>query len=166
MTRTTISRTIAAPVNAVFETVAEISNFTRAVPHIVRVEFLADQKVGVGTRFRETRVMRGREVATELEITEFVRNQRVRLVSDAGGTIWDSMFTVTPEGDGRGTRLDLVMEARPYRLVARLFVPLMRGAVAKAVAADMDAVKAYLEGGKQEAEKGTLQPPGEIEEPR
>lgn len=32
MTRTTITRTIEAPVEAVFEAVADISNFARAVP--------------------------------------------------------------------------------------------------------------------------------------
>ena len=146
MTRTRMSRTIDAPVDAVFETVSDISNYTKAVPEIVRVEFVTEQKTGVGTRFRETRRMGKREATTELEVTEYVRNERVRMVSDAGGTVWDSVFTVTPDEDGLGTRLDLVMEARPYRLMSRLFVPLMKGAVAKAVAGDMDALKAWLEG--------------------
>lgn len=146
MTRTRMSRTIDAPVDAVFETVSDISNYTKAVPEIVRVEFVTEQKTGVGTRFRETRRMGKREATTELEVTEYVRNERVRMVSDAGGTIWDTVFTVMPEEDGPGTRLDLVMEARPYRLMSRLLVPLMKGAVAKAVAGDMDAIKAWLEG--------------------
>lgn len=145
MPQTAISRTINAPIEAVFAAVADISNFTEAVPQIVRVEFLTESRVGVGTRFRETRLMRGREASTELEVTEYVSNERVRLVSDAGGTVWDSLFTVTADEKGRGTRLDLVMEARPYRLLSRVFVPIMKGVVAKAVAADMDAVKAWLE---------------------
>ena len=145
MTRTAISRTIRAPAEAVFEAVADISNFSEAVPHIVGVEFLTDSRVGVGTRFRETRKMGKREASTVLEVTEYVKNERVRMVSDAGGTVWDSLFTVTPVGDGRSTRLDLVMEARPYRLMARVFVPLMRRVVARAVAGDIDAVKGWLE---------------------
>lgn len=145
MTQTRMTRTINAPVDAVFETVSDISNYTKAVPDIVRVEFLTEQKTGVGTRFRETRRMGKREATTELEVTEYVRNERVRMVSDAGGTIWDTVFTVTAEEDGPGTRLDLVMEARPYRLMSRLLVPLMKGAVAKAVAGDMDALKTWLE---------------------
>ena len=136
---------ISAPIDRVFDTIADPVNYTRAVPQITKVEFLTDQRSGVGTRFRETREMRGREAATELEVTEYVVNERVRLVSRAGGTVWDSVFTVTPTEDFRDTRLDLVMEARPYRLLARVFVPLMKGVVAKAVAGDMDAVKAYLE---------------------
>lgn len=146
MTRTRMSRTINAPVDAVFETVSDISQYTKAVPEIVRVEFVTEQKTGVGTRFRETRQMGKREATTELEVTEYVKDERVRMVSDAGGTVWDTVFTVTALGDGSGTRLDMVMEARPYRLMSRLMVPLMKGVVAKAVAGDMDALKAWLEG--------------------
>ena len=96
MTRTKISLTMEAAPEEVFSTVSDISNYTRAVPQLVRVEFLTEQKVGMGTRFRETRLMRGREATTELEVTEYVANERVRFVSDAGGTIWDTVFTVSP----------------------------------------------------------------------
>ena len=155
MTRTAIGRTIDAAPEAVFSTVSDISNFSEAVPHLVRVEFLTDQRVGVGARFRETRVMRGREATTELEVTEFVANERVRMVSDQGGTIWDTVFTVTPLGDGGGTRLDMVMDARPYRIMSRLMVTLIKGVVTKAIAADMDAVKAYCEGGGDPGSQST-----------
>lgn len=145
MTHTKLSRTIRAPATAVFEMVANATNYTEAVPEIVKVGFLTDQRSGVGTRFRETRVMGRREATTELEVTEYVANERIRMVSDAGGTVWDTLFTVTPVEDGDATRLELVMEAKPYRLRSRILVPLMKRAVAKAVAGDMDAVKAHLE---------------------
>ena len=147
MIRTAVSRTIDAAPEMVFSIVSDISNYSEAVPHLVRVEFLTDQRVGVGARFRETRVMRSREATTEIEVTEFVANERVRMVSDEGGTIWDTVFTVTLLGDGGGTRLDMVMDARPYRILSRLMMPLIKGVVAKAIAADMDAVKAYCEDG-------------------
>ena len=148
MTRTRIGRTINAPVDAVFETVSDISQYTRAVPDIVRVEFVTERKTGVGTRFRETRRMGKREATTELEVTEYVKDERVRMVSDAGGTVWDSVFTVTAMGDGEGTRLDLVMEARPYRLLSRLMVPLMKGAVAKAVPRGHGRAEGLARGGR------------------
>ncbi len=146
MTRTELSRTIGAPVGVVFSTVADISNYSKAVPHIVNVEFLSEVKTGVGTRFRETRKMGGRSATSELEVAEFVPNERVRIVSDQGGTVWDTVFTVASAEDGRATRLDLAMEARPYRFLARLLTPLIKGFVAKAIAADLDAVKTYAEG--------------------
>lgn len=143
MTRTTIVRTIEAPVDIVFDTVADIRKFSEAIPHIVEVEFLTEQQVGVGTRFRETRLMRGKKAATELEVTEYVANDRVRIVADSHGTIWDSLFTVTPVGEA--TQLTFVMDARAQKLLPKLLNPLMRGFIAKAIEGDMDAVKAYCE---------------------
>jgi hypothetical protein len=88
--------------------------------------------------------MRGREASTELEVTEYVPDERVRLVSDAGGTIWDTVFTV--QADGAGTELSMVMDARPYKLTARVVNPMISRMLTKALEADMDAVKAYCEG--------------------
>jgi hypothetical protein len=98
MTRTTVTRFIHAPIDRVFNTVADIRLFSQAIPHIVNVEFLSDAKSGVDTRFRETRVMKGKKVTTELEVTEYVENSHVRLVADSHGTVWDSLFTVNPNG--------------------------------------------------------------------
>ena len=137
------SRQIAAPIDRVFDIVAHIENFQKALPHITNVEFLTPTHTGVGSRFRETRIMRGRQATTELEVTEYIRDERVRLVADEGGTIWDTVFTLQPKGDR--TELSMVMEAEPYRLRARIVNPMISGMVGKAVAADMDNVKAYCE---------------------
>ena len=144
MTRTTVERTIDAPVEMVFETVAHIDNFSKAIPRIVNVEFLSTVKSGVGARFRETRDMRGRHAVTELEVTEYVDNDRVRLVADAGGTTWDTVFTVTPTNDR--TRLTMVMDATAHNLLAKLLNPLLKGMIKKEIEKDMDSVKAYCEG--------------------
>ena len=120
-----------------------MENLTKALPHIVKVEFLSDTRSGVGTRFRETRLMHGREAVTVLQITEFVENDRVRLVADAGGTICDTVFSV--QGENGQTQLHMVMEGRAYRFLARILNFFIRGMVQKAVESDMDAVKAFCE---------------------
>lgn len=147
MATTTITRTIQAPVETVFDTIAHIQNFQKAIPHITHVEILSEADSGVGTRFRETRVMGKREATAEMEVTEYLKNERVRIVSDSHGTVWDSLFTLEPAGNG--TQMLFVMEARPYRFLQRLMVPLTRGIVAKAIEADMDAVKAYCEAAEE-----------------
>ncbi len=143
MTRTTVRRTIDAPVDLVFQTISDIRNFSEAVPWIVGVQFLSEQRMGVGTRFRETRRMGRREAATELEVTEYEPNDRIRLVADSFGTVWDSLFTVRDTGGA--TELQLIMDARPYGLLPRLMVPLMRRSVQKGLEKDMDAVKRFCE---------------------
>ena len=143
MPNVTVTRRIDAPVDVVFRTVAHVEQFSQAVPHIVRVEFLSEVKSGVGARFRETRMMMGREASTELEVTEYVENERVRIASEAGGALWDTVFTVAP--DGEGTELKMVMDATPRTMGARTTLPLVIGAVQKAVEQDMDSVKAFCE---------------------
>ena len=147
MTTTHVETRIHAPVDEVFRTVADIHNFATAVPEIVDVEFLSERRSGVGTRFRETREMGSRSASTVLEVTEYVENERVRLVSEAGGAVWDSVFRVRSDGDY--TVLTLDMEARPKNLLARIVTPLMRGTVKGAIEKDMQAVKAYCEGASE-----------------
>ncbi len=143
MAESTMQIEISAPVERVFDTIAHIQNFSKAVPHIVNVEILSDTQSGVGTRFRETRSMKGREMTTELEVTEYVKDEAIRIVSDEGGTVWDTLFTVEPKSER--TLLTLSMDARPYKTIPKLLVPLMTRFLRRAVMRDMEAVKAYCE---------------------
>ncbi|MFT5300087.1 MAG: carbon monoxide dehydrogenase subunit G [Mariniblastus sp.] len=137
------NRTIIAPIDKVFKTLATIDEFSKAVPGIQSVEFLSKSHYGVGTRFRETRLMNGKEVATELEVTELVENEHVRMVSDAGGTIWDTTFRVKQNGDV--VEMAMQMDALPHNFSARLITPLILGMVSKFVGQDMDSVKEFCE---------------------
>lgn len=143
MSTITVTRRIQAPVEVVFKTISDIRNFSKAVPDIVDVEFLSDQKTGVGTKFKETREFNGRKMATVLEVTEFEEDERIRLVTNTEGTVWDSVFTLTDlDGD---TELTLEMHAKPYKLSARFSNFFIKGVMKKALAKDMDAVKNYCE---------------------
>ncbi|MCH8873239.1 SRPBCC family protein [candidate division KSB1 bacterium] len=143
MTRFTATRSINAPIDLVFKTVSDINNFSKAIPDIINVEFLSDVKSGIGTRFRETRLMNGKEAMTELEVTEFVENDHVRMVTDSHGAVWDSVFTVK-RVDGH-TELTLVMDARPHKFMQKMMIPMIKGMISKALEKDMDAVKTYCE---------------------
>ena len=145
-----ISRTIAAPRELVFQTVSDVRNFREAVPHITHVEFLSDQQFGTGTRFCETRMMNGREHTVELEVAEYIDNDRVRMISDAGGTIWDTLFTVSK--DAENVTLKMQMDIKPHTLLAKIMTPLIRGMVVKGVESDMDSVKAFCESKLRQAE--------------
>ncbi len=139
------TRSIDASVVRVFQTLASVENFSKAVEGITNIEFLTEQKYGVGTRFRETRLMHGKEASTELEVTELVENQHVRIVSDAGGTVWDTVFTVGREPSSEVTQMTMRMDVRPYRTISKLITPMILKMVQTAVISDMDAVKQFCE---------------------
>ena len=139
----TVQRTIRAPAELVFRAVSDVRGLPGTVPAIVRVELLSERTSGVGTRFRETRRMKGKETTTELEIVEYVENRRVRMVADSHGTRWDSLFAVEP-ADG-ATRLTLTMEARARKLLPKLLNPLFKGLFRRGLGEHLDAVKRYCE---------------------
>ncbi|MCA9310861.1 MAG: SRPBCC family protein [Phycisphaerales bacterium] len=141
-----ISRHINAPADVVFDAISDPDTFAQVVPEIDRIEYVTEKRREVGARFRETRTMRGRQATAELEIADFVPGQRIRLTSEAGGSLWDSTFTVEPEGDGAST-LTLDMQVTPRRLAARLTNPLIMGMIRKAIEKDMNAIKSWCERG-------------------
>ena len=143
MARVVVTKSIAAPPQKVFETVAHIEEFSQVVPEITKIEFLTEQRTGVGTRFRETRLMKGKEASTELEVAEYDPPQRVRIVADSHGTVWDTVFHVTPTETG--AELEMVMDANAYKLLPKLMNPFICGMIKKFIEADMDAVKEHCE---------------------
>lgn len=143
MSKVVVEKNIDAPIPEVFNAVADVREFSKVVGNITNIEFLTEQKTGVGTKFRETRVMNGKEATTELEVTEYDENEKVRLVADAGGTIWDTIFETKPSNNA--TLLTMNMEARPYKLISKVMNLFIMGFVTKAIEKDMDAVKHFCE---------------------
>ena len=131
MTRFTATRSINARIDLVFKTISDINNFSKSIPDVINVEFLSDVKSGVGTRFRETRLMKGKEAMTELEVTEFVENDHVRYVTDSHGTVWDTVMNAKAVDDK--TDLTLIMDARPHKFMQKKVVPMIKGMISKAL---------------------------------
>ncbi|MFT5290680.1 MAG: putative membrane protein [Planctomycetota bacterium] len=144
MGQTIITQIIQAPVAVVWAAVSNIEGFPGVTSDIIKVEYLSETRCGVGTRFRETRLMGKRETTCELAVTEFVPEERVRFVSDKGGTIWDTVYTLTPSKND-STEVNLAMDARAYRLLAKVFNLLIAGLVRREVEKDLGRVKTYCE---------------------
>jgi uncharacterized membrane protein len=143
MTRTRVKRTINAPVEKVFKAVADIPNLPEVIPDVVSTKIISDIKSGAGTCFRETRLMKGKESITELEITEYKENESIRMVADSHGTVWDSRFLVKVlEGN---TELELTMDAKSHKILPKLIYPLMKNLIKKELEKHMDAVKSFCE---------------------
>lgn len=143
MARIESKRTIKAPREEVFDVTAHIENYADVIPAIVDVEFLSEERSGVGTRFKETRQMGRRKGSSTLEVTEYDRPNRIRLVSDQGGVRWDTTFSyLTTEA---GTDLHMVMDIKPQSWFGRFTARTARGIVTKALEADLDAVATHFE---------------------
>jgi uncharacterized protein YndB with AHSA1/START domain len=144
MTTVRLIRQIAASPDRVFEAASDIRRFPEMNPDVVAVEFLTEQHSGVGTRFRETRRMKNREMVTELEVTEYdPARRRIRMVTDMGGTVWDTVFEVGSASGGAEIRVQ--MDCRAHKLLPKLLNPLLKGFFRRGMVAHMDAFTAWCE---------------------
>jgi carbon monoxide dehydrogenase subunit G len=107
------------------------------------VESRADEPLAEGVRIFECRRAMGREVHSELEVTEFDRPRRLTLKTLKGPV----KFTVDhrlAEADG-GTRLTVVAEGKAGGLM-RLGEPMLARTVEAEMRKDFDRLKEQLEG--------------------
>lgn len=141
-----LSKHIATPVDLTFDVFSDIPNLQERVDGIVKVEVLSDVSQGVGTRWRETRVMFGREATEEMEISAFRPNQFYEVVASSRGVDYHSLYTFA-EKDG-GTQVEVVFTGKPTTLPAQLMsllAGLFKNATVQAFEADMENLKAICE---------------------
>ncbi|NRA57795.1 MAG: SRPBCC family protein [Phycisphaerales bacterium] len=151
--RMQLSTHIDAPAEAVFAAASDFPNATAMVEGINAVEMLSPANdgspIGVGTRFRETRTMMGKQATEEMEVSTFDPPHSYTLSALSCGVQFDSKVEVIP--DGQGCRLGYDILGVPTTLFARvvgaIMTPLMKGSMRKAMEKDLSDIKAYVENG-------------------
>jgi carbon monoxide dehydrogenase subunit G len=144
----TVEQSIRATPERVFDLSTNVHEWADMVPAITRVEVLTDGPVGLGTRFRETRTMFGKQATEEMEFVEFERPRRYALGAESHGCRYHTSFDVVPEGDG--CRLVMSFSGEPQTLAAKLMAVVMKPMMRKMAdlcAKDLAAVKARAEAG-------------------
>ena len=146
MSQFTVTRTIKAPIEIVFKAITDVEGMPDTNPDIVSTEFLSETRSGVGTRFREQRRMGKQVHVTELDVTEFVENEHVRMVADSHGTIWDTSFDLTPAPGNRDhTEITITMDANARSLLPRIMNFLFRGMIQRGSEKHFDVMTAWCE---------------------
>ncbi len=113
------SRKINAPIDRVFDVFSDITKVEDRVEGITKVDILSDTTHGLGTRWRETRIMFGQEATEEMEISSFKPNQSYEVVAASRGTEYHSIYTFT-ENDDNSTTVEMVFSGKPVSLMAKL----------------------------------------------
>lgn len=150
MISVTVQRPVAAPVERVWSVVTDTSRWADVMSAIERVEVLEGPEFRVGTRWRETRTMMGREATEEMRVTAVDAPRGYTVEADSRGAHYVSTFTLTPTGPA-STDVAITFAGHPsgaaMRLLASLTAPLARRQAAKALAADLDDLAAAVERG-------------------
>jgi uncharacterized membrane protein len=142
----TVSKQINAPIEVTFGVVSDIEKAPEHISGIKRVEILSDVKQGLGTRWRETRLVFGREATEEMEISSFQPNRSYEAVSESRGTNYHTRFTFTEKAGG--TLVEMTFSSTPTTLITRLmalFEGLLAGSIRKMLETDLDELKVAAE---------------------
>jgi len=142
-----VSETIKAPVGEVFRVFTDWRNIEARVSGIKKIEFLAKGgRPEVGMKWRETRVMFGREATEEMWITEIKPNQSYVVEAESHGTKYRSTYEFIDKG--RETEVKLEFAGIPVSFAAKIMSVLgviFASSVKRALADDMADLKKVIE---------------------
>lgn len=144
--RISVETLISAPPERVFALLIDIPRWPETIVAIIRIDLLTQGPIAVGSRFRETRIMFGREASEEMTVDEVGSPHRLVLTARSRGTAYRAEHLL--EAHNGGTRLRLIFDATPRSLAARILTPLgylMRGTIEKQLAADLADLKRAAE---------------------
>jgi carbon monoxide dehydrogenase subunit G len=142
MAQFSIGKHVEATREEVFAVASDFHNAANNIRGIDELEVLTDGPIGVGTRFRETRVMFGKRSTEEMEITAFNPPEGYTVEADSCGAHYRAEYRFIP--DIAGTHLRVTFEARPVTVLAKLMSPLallMTGPMKKCIDADLEDLK-------------------------
>ncbi len=101
---------IALPPRAVFDFVTDANNASRVVSSVKSMVKLTDGPIGKGTRYRETRLMNGKEQEAELEVVAFQPPEQYAVKNETQG--FETTYTYTLASEENGTRVKLVCNVK------------------------------------------------------
>jgi uncharacterized protein YndB with AHSA1/START domain len=137
-----MSERIARSPREVFDFITASDNAPRVVPSVKSMVKLTEGPVGVGTRYRETRLMNGKEAQAELDVVEYEPGQKYAMRNLTEGI--ETVYRYTFHPDAGGTRVDLVCELKASG-IKKLMLPLVASILKKEDGSHLQRLKKALE---------------------
>jgi hypothetical protein len=142
-----VSCVVKAPPLRAYAVFADLRSAQSRLPSIKSIELLAgtDSPLSVGTRWKETRIMMGKEATETMEVAEAVPGSHYKVEARSCGCLYTTWFRFRPK-DG-GTEVQAEFTGQPISLGAKLMSPMfffMKGIMRKCLQQDVDALASHV----------------------
>ncbi len=148
MATVVVTERINAPSDQIFEVMTDIQSWPENISGITEVQVISGpQTLNVGTRWKETRIMFGKQATEEMEVTEFEQNRRYVVESESCGSHFRTEFKFIPV-DNYTTDVKMEMVVKANSMFAKLMSPLgyfLRGTIVKCLKQDFDDARKVCE---------------------
>lgn len=138
---------INAPIKHVFEVMTNIASWPDTISGISKVEVLSDGEFAVGTRWKETRTMMGKDFTEEMWVSELEPFSQYVIEADSRGARYRTEFKFKAI-DNYTTDVTMDLKVTPITFAAKLMAPLsffMKGSLAKILQKDLDDARVACE---------------------
>lgn len=135
-----------APPDRVFDVFTDFENAAENVSGIKRLDLLSKGPLGKGSRFRQTRVLSGREETEEMEVTDFRPGESYSVGGESHGARYAGTLKVKP--DGTGSKVEMRFTITPVSVFAKLMDFVAHGMIdsfKKAIQQDLEDLKKVAE---------------------
>lgn len=143
-----VKRTFQVPKQKTYKSLLDLDAASHWMQGLVRMERLDNGPIKVGSEWKETRKMFGKEASEYFEVVQLDEPDKIVLRCDGTkGTTGkgEYIFTYIITSLGERTEVTLYGEIKGLTGLTKLFGKMMAGAFKKACAKDLDSLKDYLE---------------------
>ncbi len=116
----TVSRLVRAPRERVWSALTDLDGLPSVLRGVVRVEVLSGGGYAVGTRWRETRKMFGKDETQTLEVAECDPPRSTSVTSRQAGVDYRTTYDLEPVDDGTMVTVCLGASHPDFNLLQRL----------------------------------------------
>lgn len=136
---------------AIWRAITDIEHSDQMISGIHKIEVLENPEDGfIGFKWRETRIMFGKEATEVMWVTDAEENKSYRTRAESHGAIYISTFDIQEKGDSCMLRMGFESQAVSFfgKLMGGVFGGMMKKATEKDLLKDLEDIKLFVEGEK------------------
>lgn len=143
-----VSIDIEKPLEEVWQAITDFRNCFNYIKSISKLEVIDEPNdTLIGFKWKETRVMFGKEATETMWITDYAENEYYRTRAESHGSVYITTLSVEPLD--KQTRLTMAFSAEAQTFFVKLFSSCMgfviKGSMKKALMKDLEDIKSHVE---------------------